>query len=865
MQIIKKNSIRGRLALALVILSILPLLLLGAILSWEDYTVLLQQAKESQRRLMTLVSNRMIFFLHEFESSLVSVVRTTDLMDMKQDEQYLTLSKLLFSAMDREHRDVFKSLALLDGKGIKLVHVSREKIFSGDNSEDRSGTEEFIVPVKSGEIYYSPVSFDERTGEPFMKISVPLIDFQRMHTKGVLVAEMSLKHLWDAIADIHVDTAGITYIMNKNGRIISHPNPSVVLRGTYFKIPKPNGIVKGLDEKRAYMVADEFTFGSQGLIIVTELPVSEALKYTIRALGIIFTFVIITLFGAVMLGYIVVRQIIQPIESLSTAAQAISKGDFSQKVSLSRNDELGSLANAFNAMTSQLIEMITSLRKQNELMNNILNSMTHPFYVIDANDYTIKMANAAANFGTLTKASTCFSLTHRRDEPCVGEEHPCTIREIKKTHKPVILEHIHFDNSGNPLFFDVHGYPIYDDNGDIIQIIEYTVDVTARKKLEHQFLQAQKMEAVGQLAGGIAHDFNNLLSAILGYSEMALMDLPEDHPARGKIKTIMDAGEKATILTRQLLTFSRKQALEMKVVNLNAIVENMSKILNRIIGEDILLEINTRTDVKNVKADAGQMEQVLMNLVVNARDAMPNGGRLTIETGNVELDEEYARSHEGIKPGAYVMLAVNDTGIGMSHEVQDRIFEPFFTTKGAKGTGLGLSTIYGIIKQHEGNIFVYSEPNVGSTFKIYLPATGEAVETVVTEELDVMLHGTETILVVEDEPSILRLVVDTLQPLGYKLLEASNGPEALRISESTEGEIDLLLTDVIMPEMNGKELAEIIKKNRPSIKILFMSGYTDETVVHHYIMDSTMNFLQKPLTPKKLVSKLNAVLAKKAV
>jgi CheY-like chemotaxis protein len=211
------------------------------------------------------------------------------------------------------------------------------------------------------------------------------------------------------------------------------------------------------------------------------------------------------------------------------------------------------------------------------------------------------------------------------------------------------------------------------------------------------------------------------------------------------------------------------------------------------------------------------------------------------------------------------MLAVTDTGIGMSHEVQDRIFEPFFTTKGAKGTGLGLSTIYGIIKQHAGSIFVYSEPNVGSTFKIYLPATGEAVETVVMEEQDIMLHGTETILVVEDEPSILRLVVDTLQPLGYTLLEASSGPEALRISGSTEGEIDLLLTDVIMPEMNGKELADIIKKSRPSIKILFMSGYTDETVIHHHIMDSTMNFLQKPLTPKKLVSKLSQVLDKKTV
>ncbi|MDH4232356.1 MAG: HAMP domain-containing protein, partial [Nitrospirota bacterium] len=494
-------------------------------------------------------------------------------MNMKPDRKHLALSKLLFSALDRVHRDAFKSLTLLNGRGMEVAHVSRDKISAVAQLSDRSKAEEFSTPSESGEVYYSPVFFDELTGEPFIKMSVPLIDFQRMRTNGVLVAKLSLKHLWDSIADIHAETPSTTYIMNKSGRIISHPNPSVVLRGTYFKIPKPNGIVKGLDGKRAYMVADELTFGSQGLIVVTELSVSEALKYTLRSLGIIFTFVIISLSGAVMLGYIVVRQIVQPIESLSTTAQAISKGDFSQRVRLSRNDEIGSLANAFNAMTSQLIEMITSLRKQNELMDNIMNSMTHPFYVIDVNDYSIKMANAAANFGTLTKDSTCYSLTHKLDEPCLGEEHPCTIREIRKMRKPVILEHIHYDSLGNQLFFDVHGYPVYDNSGNIVQVIEYTVNVTARKKLEHQFLQAQKMEAVGQLAGGIAHDFNNLLSAILGYGEMALMDLPEDHPARKKVMTIMDAGEKATILTRQLLTFSRKQALEMKVVSLNSIVD----------------------------------------------------------------------------------------------------------------------------------------------------------------------------------------------------------------------------------------------------------------------------------------------------
>jgi signal transduction histidine kinase/HAMP domain-containing protein len=877
MNYFKKDSLRKSLVLSLIVLSIAPLLLVGIILSWQDVRVLKLQAKDSQKKLTMLVANKMSSFIHEFEASLLTAVRTHDLMEMKHDQQSLVLSKMLFSSMDLEHRDVFKGLTLLNSEGKELVRVSRERLFTDAQLADRSSIDEFTIPAANKKIYYSTVFFNEQTGEPYLEVSIPIIDFQSNQLRGVLVAELSMKNLWDAIADVRVGTTGITYVLSDKGRVIAHPNPSVVLKGTYFKLPKANGVVTGLQGKKSYMVIDTLMFGNQSLKIVTELPVSEALHYAFLALYIIVGFLIISLMGAVSLGYILVRQIVQPIESLSGTAQLISKGDFSQRMHVSRTDEIGALADAFNTMTSQLIDTINSLKKeiderkqienqvlqQNELLNNILNSLSHPFYVIDTSDYTIKLANEAAHFGELAGDPKCYMLTHKNDEPCSGDEHPCTIREINRTKKPVILEHIHYDSEGHALFFDVHGYPIFDSNGNIVQVIEYTVDVTARKKLEHQFLQAQKMEAVGQLAGGIAHDFNNLLSAILGYAEMALMDLPDDHPARAKLRTIMDAGEKATVLTRQLLTFSRKQIMDMKVVSLNSIIESMAKILYRLIGEDISLELNTRADVRNVKADASQMEQVLMNLVVNARDAMPNGGRLTIETENVELDEEYARGHEGIKPGSYVMFAVTDTGIGMSREVQDRIFEPFFTTKGSRGTGLGLSTIYGIIKQHGGNIFLYSEPNVGTTFKIYLPATGEAPEKKVTEERDIMIHGTETILVVEDEPSILRLIADSLQPLGYEILEASCGREALQILNARGGEIDLLLTDVIMPEMSGTELAAIVRTIRPSMKIVFMSGYTDEMIFHDFTMDSDMSFLQKPLTPRKLVSKLNEALHKK--
>ncbi len=606
-------------------------------------------------------------------------------------------------------------------------------------------------------------------------------------------------------------------------------------------------------------------------VTVRQLPAMEHTYRFVFAAGI---FLALALSSALALGFVLIRKIVRPLETLAGTARAISRGDFSQEVRLSRSDEIGALADAFNAMTSRLVETIGSLKKeiderkgaedkvvrQNELLNNIMNSLTNPFYVIDARSYTIMMANSSAQFGELTENTKCYSMTHKSDKPCEGEEHPCTIKEIMKTKKPVVLEHTHYNSLTAPGYFSVYGYPILDEEGNVSRVIEYTIDISDRKKLEKQFLQAQKMEAVGNLAGGIAHDFNNLLSAIIGYGEIVLTEIPEDHPARDKVKVIMDAGERAAILTRQLLAFSRKQVLEIRVTNLNSIVETMTKILYRVIGENIRLEINARPSVKNVKADPCQIEQVLMNLAVNARDAMPNGGRLIIETENIELDAEYAKTHAGVIPGAYVMLAVTDTGAGMSREVQEKLFEPFFTTKGDKGTGLGLSTVYGIVKQHGGNIYVYSEPGVGSTFKIYLPSTEEGGKETAPGDRETVLKGKATVLVVDDEPSIRKLIVDTLQTFGYTFLEASSGPDALRISANRGGEIDVLLTDVVMPDMNGVELARTIRKSRPTTKVIFTSGYTDHAVLDPGMIDKETVFLQKPITPRKLICKLSSML-----
>ncbi|RPI37865.1 MAG: hybrid sensor histidine kinase/response regulator [Nitrospiraceae bacterium] len=379
--------------------------------------------------------------------------------------------------------------------------------------------------------------------------------------------------------------------------------------------------------------------------------------------------------------------------------------------------------------------------------------------------------------------------------------------------------------------------------------------------IAEQLRQNQKMEAVGVLAGGVAHDFNNILTAILGYSQIASTKLPEDHPVKRMVDDIYRAGEKAADLTHQLLAFSRKQVMQMKVVRLNDIVTNMAKLLGRLIGEDVVMEIRTTEQIGNIKADAGQVELVLMNLVVNARDAMPCGGRLTIETGEVLLDEKYAQAHQGVAPGTYAVLTVNDTGEGMSPEVQKEIFEPFFTTKEmGKGTGLGLSTVYGIVKQHHGHIFVYSEKGKGTAFKIYFPVAGEPFEKSERQEAATMPLGNETILVVDDDTSIRKFVFDTLEPLGYRLLEASCGEEALSLVKSEEEKIDLLLSDVIMPGMNGRDLCERVKKERPAIKTVLMSGYTDNVIAHSGVLDPGIIFINKPLLPMALANKLRSVL-----
>jgi len=426
------------------------------------------------------------------------------------------------------------------------------------------------------------------------------------------------------------------------------------------------------------------------------------------------------------------------------------------------------------------------------------------------------------------------------------------------------------DQSGREHLIEWYNTKLFDASGSLIGVLATGQDVTEREKAEEekerlqaQLHQAQKMESIGRLAGGIAHDFNNLLTPMIGYAEMALTDLNPADPLYRDFEEIHEAAERAKNLTGQLLAFSRRQMLEMKVVNLNKIIASFKKMLQRIIGEDVAIITSLDPDLVNIKGDPSQIEQVLMNLAVNARDAMPQGGRLTIETANVILDNSYAKGRPGVEPGPYAMLAVSDNGVGMDRETSDKIFEPFFTTKApGKGTGLGLATVYGIVKQHGGNISVYSEPGRGTTFKIYLPETkGKVQPERVAEKQPELAGGKGTILVVEDETAVRKLACNILHSHGYEVLEASSSPDALRLAETHGGPIDLLLTDVVMPRMNGRELYRQIASLRPDVKVLYMSGYINDVIAHHGVLDAQIEFLQKPFTVDGLVRRVSEMLA----
>jgi two-component system cell cycle sensor histidine kinase/response regulator CckA len=428
-------------------------------------------------------------------------------------------------------------------------------------------------------------------------------------------------------------------------------------------------------------------------------------------------------------------------------------------------------------------------------------------------------------------------------------------------------DHTHYHNailtrSGARRMIAWHNTVVRDERGEPTGTLSVGEDITEHEKLEEQYRQAQKMEAVGQLAGGVAHDFNNLLTVILSYASMLHDSLPPDDQRRQDVEPILKAGEAAAGLTRQLLAFSRQQVIHPRPIQVETVVAQAEKLLRRVIGDDVTLHTALHPEPATVVIDPGQLEQVIMNLAVNARDAMPRGGSLSIETSRVELDEDYARTHWPATAGRFVLLAVTDTGTGMNDATRARIFEPFFTTKEVgRGTGLGLATVYGIVKQSGGFIWVYSEPGQGSTFKIYLPLVDRPSEPLSPHPpAHEIPRGSETVLLTEDAAAVRAAARQILERAGYTVIEATNGRAAIDLAAKRAGPIDLLLTDVVMPELSGKQLADRFKLIRPGARVLFMSGYTDDAIVRHGVLEPGIAYLQKPFTPETLARKVREVL-----
>ena len=525
--------------------------------------------------------------------------------------------------------------------------------------------------------------------------------------------------------------------------------------------------------------------------------------------------------------------------------------------------ELGETAFELEEQMQQAEESAAQLEQQQHFLRQVIDTMPHLVFAKDrAGRFTLANEAIATVYGTTPEGlvgKTDADFNHNAEEVAAFLRDDLAVMDALTTRH--IPEEVVTDASGTKRWLTTVKRALPNGDGRAHQILGISTDITERRHLEKQLLQAQKMEAVGRLAGGVAHDFNNLLTVIASYTDLLLQDL-ESSAQRADVEEIRRASERATDLTRQLLAFSRTQVLQPTTLSVNTVVTNIEKMLARLIGADIELTTTLATDVGSVSADAGQLEQVIMNLVVNARDAMPDGGRITIETADVELAPTDSAKGRAVPPGAYVMLAVSDTGHGMTSDVLAHVFEPFFTTKGAgKGTGLGLSTVYGIVRQSGGDVWVYSEVGQGTTFKVYLPR----VDTLATAPhaeppAAASPRGAETILLADDDDALRTLACRVLRAQGYTVLEARNGRDAIELCSNHSGPIDLILSDIVMPELGGRGLAEGIATTRPHARVLLMSGYTDDDVLRRALVDRRTEFLQKPFTPSVLAKRVRDVL-----
>ncbi len=666
------------------------------------------------------------------------------------------------------------------------------------------------------------------------------------------------------------------FVIGNDGHLLAHTFdigfPSELFNVNFLPADKPTtskllmtskGRIRDFAIRIARHMAGEIHVGMNEEIFYKQI--NDSVKMII-----IMTIVCLVL--GLFLVYVISGYLSKPLKNLYLGMKKIENGDY----------EVLNLLQGYNRMTKSILDSTTGLQQAKESLIESEAKFRTLVERIPAIIYTAALDEYSTTQYISPQIETILGFTQKDfkanndiwDKQLHPDDRNRVLKVTAASHPndiPFVSEYRMLTKTGRTVWFRDEAVVVKNEAGEPLFVQGVMIDITERKqaeeekkKLEAQLRQSQKMEAVGTLAGGIAHDFNNLLTVIIGNAQLALMNVIKDESIREGIEEIKKAGDKAASLTRQLLAFSRKQIIKPEIMDLNIEINETEKMLKRMIGEDVEFQTVLEPDLWKVYADSGQIGQIIMNMVINARDAMPQGGKLTIETANADLNENYFRErgiHEK-KPGYYVMLAVSDTGIGMDKEAREHIFEPFFTTKEVgKGTGLGLSTVYGIVKQNNGFIWVYSEPGKGTTFKTYLPKVEVDAEPEEKEQAPVDdPGGSETVLIVEDNDSLRKFTQEVLLRHGYRVLNAENGEDALMVCKEHDGQIDLMITDVVMPKMGGRETADRLQPLYPQMKVIYMSGYTDNAIVRHGILKPGLNFLEKPFTPESLARKVREAL-----
>ncbi len=884
------DSIKARVtmsALGVFLLSLWVLAFLTTRILERDISQLVADAQASATSQMAAQLNR------ELGSRLVALERiatgiNTDMIENPDAVQHLLETQPLL-------QDLFNvSVLALNKNGISIADVPFMKERIGVNYRDR--VDAFVVALDEGRTNIGNPLVAPTIGVPLIPLAVPIRD-DAGEVIGALggAIDLSRPNFFDDITSQSYGRTGYYSVLSKSRRmVVTSSNPDLIMAA----LP-PAGVSPALDRairgeegsgRYISMQGIDSLATVQGLevtdwLIATITPISEAYK-PIKDMQWRMTLItlVVTLLVGCIIWWILQRQLSPMLSTVEALGQMTQYDQSLKSLPLTGGKEINKLIGSFNRLLhvvnereQELQVSEDALRHQNVLFNVLLNNIPIGVFMVEAPSGKPLIANQAAQDllgrGVLPEASgENLSDVYRAQKAGSGEPYPLMEMPIiqgMSGHVSHVDDMLVERPDATKIQLEVYGTPVRNDNGEVWASLVSFYDITERKrieeekeKLQSQLNQALKIESVGRLAGGVAHDFNNMLGVILGYTQLALRKIGPDEPLYAHLKAINKAAERSSSLTQQLLAFARRQTVAPKVLDLNETVNDMLKMLRRLIGEDMDLAWRPGHNLGSVFIDPSQVDQILTNLCINARDAIADTGKITIETASVSFDEAYCDDHADVIPGDFVMLAVSDDGCGMDANIIDYIFEPFFSTKEmGKGTGLGLATVYGIVKQNNGFINVYSEPGHGTTFRIYLPQHADKAPTrPEQEQAPVPAAGGETILLVEDESAILEMTTIMLEEMGYVVFTARSPKEAIRLAREHHGRIDLLMTDVVMPEMNGRDLAGNLMSIYPGIRCLFMSGYTANAIAHHGVLDPGVHFLQKPFSMQDMAVKITEAL-----